>query len=609
MKKNKLTHNPAPFLKDEYLKNSKSDNDFSRGKVMSKDNEYTEERKRKIKLWTQFYRTLPSVFCEHYLGVSLFPYQRYFLNIMFQSTTFIGLASRASAKSWLIGLGAVAKCILYPGTNVSLNSGTKKQSGLIISEKIMALKNEFPNISREILSITSSQNEYSVIFHNGSKIQSYVSGDSGRGVRSSVAVLEERRLIPTDVCDSIIRPYLVARQPGYLKIEKYSHLIEEPAEWIISSTWYRSHEFFEEVRKFYNMIARGDGVGRGVNTVTLDYLISLKHNLKTSLQMQKEKERMDKILFDIEYGNLFFATSSSAYFKIPMFDRSIIKAWLPVRLDMIGQKNNYDILKKNDEMRVISVDISMRKGASNDNTIISCARLFPTSKGWKTDIVYMESMNGKNAVSQALRIKQIFEQFKSDYLVLDVQSAGLPVFDVLSSVTTDAEFGKDYPAYTVMNHSSIDKSLYDDMSARTLGQNAIPCVYPIMGSPQLNSAIAIRFRDRMKRKLVSFLVDEARVEEFFVKTGNKDIFSDSDDRSYLLNPHIQMSLMVNEAIGLEMSLVSGNVKLQEASGARKDRYSSTSYMNYFIGLMDIDLLKQYDNSDEFEVLASLFLVA
>jgi hypothetical protein len=275
------------------------------------------------------------------------------------------------------------------------------------------------------------------------------------------------------------------------------------------------------------------------------------------------------------------------------------------------KKNPYDIQKMVDEIRIVGVDIAMRAGSTNDNTIISCARLFPSKKGWLTEISYMESHNGKNTLVQALRIKQIFEEFKGDVIVLDVANAGISVFDTLSAITKDEVRGLEYNAYTIMLSPDIDKKAYEDLSNRTLGSDAIPCIFPITATPAMNSHIAVKFRERLKKKLITFLVDDNTEEEFLIKSGNKDILDQDDTgiRAYLLHPHVQTSLMINESIALEMVLLNGILKLVEPEGARKDRYTSVSYLNYFVSLLDRDLLKEDSNTtDEEQYLGVTYVV-
>lgn len=567
------------------------------------EKEMTKAKKDRIKTWVTFYRNNPSYFVEHYMGVRLYPYQRFWINAIGKSTEFVGIASRASAKSWLIGVYAIARCILYPGTIVAIASSTKAQAGLIIAEKCTSLRNEHPNIDRETSNIVTNQNKWEMTFHNGSRINVVVSGEGGRGHRSHVTILEERRLIENVVIDAIIRPFLVSRQPPYMKNPKYAQIAdlkEEPQEIIITSAHYKSYEWYPETKKFLREMANGNG---DIKAIFLDYLISIHHGIKTKKQMEKEKRDLDPITFLMEYGNIPYGSSSLAFYKLGLFNRSIKRSWRPIRDEvyLTTKKNNYDIPKLTDEMRVVSVDVAMRAGTTNDNTIISCARLLPSKKGWLTEIVYIESHNGKNTMLQALRIKQIFKEFQADVLVLDIANAGISVYDSLSSVTKDEVRGVEYEPFTVINSFNVDDKLYQELTDRTLGQDALPCVFPISATAPLNSLIAVKFRERLKKKLISFLVDDNTEEEFLIKSGNKDIIDQIEPelRAYLLQAHLQTSLLINECISLEMVLSNGLIKLEEPEGARKDRYTSVSYLNYYVSLLDTELLRERDTiSDE-----------
>lgn len=571
---------------------------------MLTEQDMKEARKNRIKSWVTFYRMNPHYFVEHYMGVNLYPYQRFWIEMMARSTEFVAIASRASAKSWLIAVYSIARCILYPGTIVALASSTKAQAGLIISEKCTQLKNDHPNIARETANIVTNQNKWEMTFLNGSKINVVVSGEGGRGHRSNATVLEERRLIPTIVIDSIIRPFLVSRKPPYMTDPKFAEnldWVEEAQEVIITSAHYKSAEWYPEIKRFIRKMVSGDPDTR---CIFLDYPISIHHNIKTKKQMIKERTDMDAITFLMEYGNIPYGSSSTSFYKLGLFNRVTKRGWRPIRDEtyVTTHKNVYDIPKLSDEMRIVSVDVAMRAGSTNDNTIITCARLFPTKKGWMTDISYIESHNGRNTVLQALRIKQIYTEFCGDVLVLDVANAGISVFDSLSAVTKDEVRGVEYPAYTVMNSEHVDLKAYEDLTARTLGQDAVGCVFPISTTAPLNSLIAVKFRERLKRKLVNFLVDDNTEEEFLIKSGNKDILDQDDTgiRAYLLQSHLQTSLLINESIALEMVVSNGLIKLVEPDGARKDRYTSVSYLNYYVSLMDTELLKEVGNQTDEE---------
>ena len=66
--------------------------------------------------WVTFYRRNLPVFVEHYLGIKLHLYQVICLYLLNIYGDIAWIASRASAKSWLIAVFTCAKCILYPNT-------------------------------------------------------------------------------------------------------------------------------------------------------------------------------------------------------------------------------------------------------------------------------------------------------------------------------------------------------------------------------------------------------------------------------------------------------------------------------------------------------------
>ena len=595
-------------LSSPFLKTMKPFTRMNEPVKMMTDKEMSRQKTERLKSWISFYRSNINFFVEHYMGVPLYPYQRFWLNLISRSTHFVAIASRASAKSWLIGVYAIARCILYPGTIVALASSTKAQAGLIISEKCVGLYNDHPNIAREVLTYTTNQNKWEMVFLNGSRINVVVSAEGGRGHRSHVTVLEERRLIPTVIIDSIIRPFLVSRKAPHMFLPQYSEieeLREEPIEIIITSAHYKSYEWYAETKKFMKKMAADN---LDFRCIFLDYPISLRHGIKTKKQMIDEKDTLDPITFLMEYGNIPYGSSSLSFYKLGLFNRDVKKSWRPITDEdyITTKKNPYDIIKRADEMRIVSVDVAMRAGSTNDNTIISCGRLTPSRKGWLTEICYMESHNGKNTALQALRIKQIYKEFQGDILVLDLANAGISVFDALSSVTKDEVRGLEYEAYTVLNSNDVDDKVYEELINRTLGQDALGCIFPISATSQLNSLIAVKFRERLKKKLVSFLIDDNAEEEFLIKSGNKDILDQEDTgiRAYLLQAHLQTSLFINESIALEMMLQNGLIKLIEPPGARKDRYTSVSYLNYYVSLMDTQLLKEkYSGNDDEEFLS------
>lgn len=148
----------------------------------------------------------------------------------------------------------------------------------------------------------------------------------------------------------------------------------------------------------------------------------------------------------------------------------------------------------------------------------------------------------------------------------------------------DDERGIDYPAWTIMWTDDQNKSTYDELRNRTIAKNALEVVYPMSASAKLNNDIAVTFRDKLQKRMINLLSSESDADDYLLK-NNPDYLKYSDElseRAWYLHPYVQVSAMINECIGLSCSIVNGMIKLKEASGARKDRYTSVSYMNYFV---------------------------
>lgn len=415
--------------------------------------------------------------------------------------------------------------------------------------------------------------------------------------RATFIIVEESRLVDKAVLDDVIRPFSYVRPTPYNKNPKYAHLpLEEAKEMHITSAHYTSGWWYNEALiAIKNML-----LGKNVGFFASDYLTAVYHRIKTPAQIEKDREVMNDLSFQLEYLNIPIGESGEAYFKLKMLQKNRVlkRAFYPCPKEEYANKKYVSTLPKTeDELRVISIDMATRAGKANDLTIISCFRLIPTNRGYERELLYMESYSGKNTLLQALRVKQLWYDFEADYLVLDLLNSGIALYDMLGSITRDDERGIEYPAMTVMRHKSLEDKLFDELYERTTGINALQIIYPIVGSAQLNSKIAVEFRDKLQKKMISFLVEENTADDFLMK--NMKGYMSADDsitKADALAPYVQTSLLVGECINLSMSLVSGNIKLTEPEGGRKDRYSSVSYGNYFISLLDNDLLKEEENT-------------
>lgn len=554
------------------------------------------------------------MFARDYLKLSLYPYQQIALYEMGISNFICMIASRNDAKSFMIALYACCRCILYPGTIFVIGSATKGQSKLMVSAKIQdELMQWSQPLAAEISDISTSANDTFVKFRNTSKIIVYTANDNARGNRSHASCREEFRQINKKIEDSVISPFQTVRNRPYMQKKIGDKLYgdipvlqEDPVDIYISSSWIDDGNWmWGIVDQAFNGMLKKDGSV----LLTFDESITLKHHLKTMKQMIRQKKKLDPVTWKTEILNLKVKDSMSSYFTYSMLmSRQILKhVFYPRRAEdfRIGKKNKYAIPKLDNEIRVVANDIAFVAGSQNDNSVYSCIRAIPESttygvdnnavevkQGYRRQYSYMESNQIGDTTLQAIRIRQLFEDFGGDYIVLDCRNGGLQILYSLQKVLYDEDRGVEYPPLKCMNN--------DDYARVCLDPNAPACIFAINATQTLNSDIAIGFRKNLVEKKIDFLVS--------YNTAKEEILSNSADYSNEPDPAVQVEYerpfletqsMISECAELQYEKMpqTGVIKIHEQSSNRKDRYTACSYGSYFIDKLELDMI---GSSNEYE---------
>lgn len=556
----------------------------------------TEEGFRK---WTAFYRANPHRFAREYLGVNLFLYQILLLWAMNKYSFFMYIAARGQGKSYIIAIYCVIRAILYPSSNIVLSSGTKGQARLILTEKIFALKSNSKNVEREIKEFKTSANECYVVFHNGSKITAVTSGDSARGYRANILIVDEFRLINKETIDQILRPFLnVNRTPPYLQKPEYSHLTEENKEIYISSAWYRNHYIWDMFKSYLN----GMMAGKDYFVACLPWQLSVFHNLlsRKRVEQQQTEEDFDQMSWDMEYEALFVGENEHAYYKLDDIQkcRTLPKAFYPptnrefVEAKDTPRKKLSNMPKQAGEIRIVSMDIALmgsNKAVKNDTTAFTLMRLLPQGGEYRRDVVYMESLAGQHSESQAIRLKQLYYDFESDYVAMDTNGNGIAVFDNVTKILYDKDRDVEYGAWTVINDEAMDE--------RKLDTNAVPVIYSIKGNSEINHKVATGLRSAFEKKKIRLLINDIEAKEDLIEKKGY-LKKSSEEQVNLLKPFVQATALTNELVNLVYRVQSGYIKIEEVGTTTKDRYSSIGYGNYVATLLEQDILRANMRNDE-----------
>lgn len=610
MARNVTNYNP-------FGSNAKSADIRKRPRGIIKKTEISDSRLKRIKDWATLYRRNMQLFAEHYFQITtLHDYQKMMLYEIGAKDEITISASRATAKSWVVGLGAICIAVLYPKSEIIVVSSTKGQAAVILG-KIQGFYNDYPNIQREITKITINENNRVVEFANNSTIKVVALSDNARGIRSTCIIREEcNSMKRKDLLDAVIAPMRYVRPAPFRNLPQYKHLSEESKMISISSAGLKQNWWYTYTLQQIVISVFGDktGIQSKDSTVFMafDYLTSLEHGIKSPREIASERKSIDAISFTTEYCNIPYGIDENAFFAYEDFDKArvLTQAFYPKRPEEVASgKQKYRMPKVTGEIRLVGVDLASSAARNSDNSSLVCARLIPKrGKGYERQIVYHEICNGVGAPAQALRIRQVMTDFEADTLVMDFRNLGNAIFNFMTDVIHDEVRGVDYPPITVAYHETIAHK-YEEYMQQTINPSAIPCIYPIYGTADLNSKMAVIFRDKLKTNMIKLLAQPDEVEKDFAKEIGFRFYTDEvgdwGGRPWLLAPFEQTTQLINEALSLTVYVSGGNFRLVEPKRLTKDRIISLIYLNYYASLLDTELLKGLNDDDMYSAISSM----
>nr|DAV98486.1 MAG TPA: large terminase [Caudoviricetes sp.] len=550
-------------------------------------------------MWVTFYRRNLDIFAEHYLGLKLYLYQKIILFLMSHCTLIVIIAARAAAKSYIIAIYSTCICILYPKSAGVLVSGTKGQASLIISEKInkeMYMQYTDSPLRVEITKIKPAKDDAEVQFINDSSIKGVTLSEDSRGNRSTFNIIEEARNCKKNLIDNIVSPFKINRKPEFTKTEFYEPIAElfqeEAQEIYISSSIEETHWLYKLATSVKNDMDNDD---EDSLFLAMDYAISLQHGIRSKKQLIQEKQKIGNISWMIEYENRVFRANTDAFFSYDIIksNRTMLKPFYPQKNEdfLLHKKNPYSIPKQKGEVRVISCDIATVDRSANDNSVYSCLRLFPEQTGYnnrteyRIQVPYLEGMKGTEPVIQATRIRQLYNDFEADYIVLDLRNCGIDIYYTLARPLFDEGRCVEYAPLRCMND--------DELADKIKNENADDCIYVVKATEKLNTRMAQNLQSYLTSHKIDFLVDKERGMETICKLQPSYPMLQPTEQVYFDKPFLETMLLVNEMIDLTYERTSvGNIRVKERAGKVKDRYSSLTMGCYFANEMALDKISE-----------------
>ncbi len=511
------------------------------------------------------------------------------------SSIFHVLSVKGIGKTFLSAVYCLTRCILYPGTKIIITAPTKSQ-GINVLEKI---ENELlsPLIHREIESINTGNQKPMIAFHNGSWIRVVASNDNARGHRANLLLVDEFVKVDEDLIDTVFKKMLTSqREPAFLHKAKYKNYPrEENTQMYLSSAWMKSHWAYDSMRSFTRQMLKKKSEDDLKSFVChIPYYTGVMEKLYSHKQMKAEAqaEGFNKMKFAMEMEAVWWGETESAFFNFNTidFNRKLSQAFYPKEVLVQADINNP--IKEPKEKRLLAVDVARMGGNSNDASVFSLIRLLPKGKQqYERQLNYMEDMEGIDFQTQAIRIRQLYDDFDCDYIVLDLKNVGAGILDNLRIPLTDIDRGVEYEPLNVSND--------DDLASTCKYPEAPRVIHVINATNERNMEMANLLADNFMRGKFRLLIREEQAEELFRQDKKlKYLNLNPSTQALLKYPYRQTELFISEVMNLEqVNMDNGAFKLVTSGRARKDRYSSVSYGNQFATILERELARHTRNID------------
>lgn len=573
------------------------------------------EKEDNVIEWTTLFRRNWHIYAEFILGIKLRPFQKIMIYLMGVSEIFFGICSRGLSKSFLAGLAAIIAMNLYPYSEIVITSSTVPQANKLVEKKIRdeLIKKLSPYLlymyEKEYLVITKSEDGYKIENKlNGSTLVVLACLDSSRGSRSTFLIYEEARLLKKSIIDAVFERMAHPRQAKYLEFPQYAQnprWLEECKHVYITSARYKFEWFFTLFKKTFQRIFMDKKTK--CNIFAGDIFMAIANGLKTWNDYRNglNGNRSDFLMEDL---NEMVGEIEDAFFTIKSFkENQIIEKCFrpPTEFERYNLDLDKFYPKREDEIRIVGVDYAFanttNQSFKNDNTIIICMAGKWKKNRFERRVEYIEGHEASDSLGAADRVRELFWYYNSDYVVPDLRSGGETLYN---RMTMPLNPGEIFGLYKLNGLTISDKTRYQivpdakiaDLRQRTVDKNAVACIIPFVGTPELNSIAWLDLKKQLESNNIKFLI-----------SGSDRQVAIEDDGSYFrmteeaivkdLLPYGQTDALIQEAVNLKTEYRNDRVKLIEPRNGTKDRVVILSYVNYIMSLIENEWLKQQQETD------------
>lgn len=533
------------------------------------------------------------------------------------SDVFFAICCRGLSKTFIVGLGNIVKMNLYPYTEAVITSSTVAQANKMVEDKIRdeLIKKLSPYLlymyEHEYLVITKPEDGYRIENKlNGSTLRVLPCQDSSRGPRATILTYEETRLLKKGMVDSVFEKMAHPRQAKYLSNPVYGNnprWKEECQHIYITSARYKFEWFWLLFKKTFTRIFTDTKVR--CNIFAGDIFMAIDNGFKTWADYWNGKAggEMD---FRMEDLNEMISEGDDAFFNLKSFkENQIIERCFrpPTALQFFAGEQPDFPEKKEDEIRLVVMDIAFANTTGctkNDNTIITLMSAHWDNKKnrFERHVDYIEGHDASDTIGASDRFRYLKWVYDADYAAFDGRSGGEVIYNHLTEPLSMPNLGARWNCCGLSpaeKYHVVSDAKLADYHSRVVDKNAVPCLIPVIATPEINSQGWLSLRKQLETNNMKFLISMQDYQNELTDSGEYYQYS-AEELANQLEPYGQTDMMVIEAVNLKTVIKQDKIKLEEPRTGTKDRIVTIMYGNYIIDLIE-NAWQQQLQEDEFDV--------
>lgn len=364
----------------------------------------------------------------------------------------------------------------------------------------------------------------------------------------------------------------------------------------VTTAGYAGTDIYNKMMHYFKQMCEG----KRVICIGSSYELPLYHGLL-------KQEKIDDLISDPNYSLLSFATEYKSewlnFSNKSFFDMNELNRCRTIK----RAEYEFNIKKNPNDIIVFSYDVARVGGSSNDASALTIFRLVERKNGtYIKNVINLKSYEDLNRhntdlasrmhfKNQCLEIKRNAEKYNPQAIIVDATGLGVGLLDYLTDVTEDEEYGRTYPAYSIVSVNGEDVPV--DYSGKTVPILHLVKTVGANATAMLNDMNNI-LKGHIQQRNLRLLMTEREAQEGLYKKSKKNL--STEEEVEFLVPYLQTTLLVNELMQLETEVHGNNMKLTPVySSMRKDRYSSLIYgLWWIVRYLEARNKKKVNNSIE-----------